>query len=75
MDDKKKKNQYLRILGIKIRKRRFEIDRTQEQIASTVDCNVAHYSEIERGIVNPSYLMIIRIANALLISPKDLMPE
>lgn len=75
MDDKKKNAQFLRLLGVKIRKRRFDMDYTQEQIAHVIECNATHYSEIERGIVNPSYLMIIRIAKALLISPKDLMPE
>lgn len=75
MDDKKKQAQLLRGLGIKLRKRRYEIDCTQEEISSVIDCNLSHYSEIERGKVNPSYIMIIRLAKALLLSPKDLMPE
>lgn len=75
MNDKKTQTLYLRQLGSKIRQRRFELDLTQEDIALEIECNAAHYSEIERGNVNPSYLMLIRLARGLNISPKDLMPE
>lgn len=75
MIDDKQQKLYLLKLGNKIRKRRFDMDMSQEEIALGIECNTSHFSEIERGKVNPSYIMIIRLAKALLISPKDLMPE
>lgn len=75
MKDKRKKPLVIRDLADKIRKRRFEIDLSQLEVSHRVDCNINSYGEIERGHVDPSFTMLIRIAKALLISPKDLMPE
>lgn len=74
MDDKAKKA-LLRKLGRKIKLKRVEQDLTQYELAEIIECNPSHLGHIERVQSEPSYTMIIRIAKALLISPKDLMPE
>lgn len=66
---------YLIKLSLRIRSRRMQLDLSQEKLAELVDCHVNHIARIERCIVNPSYLMIIRIARALELSPKELMPD
>jgi DNA-binding XRE family transcriptional regulator len=73
--DNKTKTALLRKLGHKIKVKRVEQDLTQVELAEIIDCNPSHLGHIERGQTEPSFTMIIRIAKALLISPKDLMPE
>lgn len=75
MENKKKRLHLLRLLANKIRLRRFELKMTQEKLAELSHCNVNSISRIERCESVASYIMIIKIANALLVSPKELMPE
>jgi len=72
MEDKK---YYIKKLSNQIRMRRFELHLSQEKLAELAECNVNHIGRMEREQVDPSFTMIIKIARALGISPKDLMPE
>ncbi len=73
--DKKKKQSLLRRLGHAIKVKRVDNQLTQYDLAEIIDSNPGHLGQIERGHVDPSFSMLIRIARALLMSPKDLMPE
>jgi transcriptional regulator with XRE-family HTH domain len=66
---------YIRDLSSVIRIRRSQLKLSQERLAELVDCHVNHIARIERSKVDPSYTMVIRIALALKLSPKDLMPD
>lgn len=57
-----------------IRLKRHELNISQEQMAELVDCHVNAIGRLERSEAVPSFFMILKIAKALGISPKDLMP-
>lgn len=57
-----------------IKIKRYELNFTQENLAEKVGCHPNAIGRIERGQSIPKYTMILKIANALKISPKDLMP-
>ena len=57
----------------KVRMRRHELRLTQEGLAESAE-NVNFVGGIERASRNPSLTSIIRLAKALKLSPKDLMP-
>lgn len=58
-----------------VRKRRHELELTQEELAERADFHVNYIGGIERGQRNPSLESIVLLARALKLSPKDLMPE
>jgi len=53
------------ILGREVRKRRHELDLSQEQLAELADLHWTYIGGIERGERNVSLLNIVRIAKAL----------
>jgi transcriptional regulator with XRE-family HTH domain len=55
----------LQLLGERIRARRLERGLTQERLAEMSDLHNNHISAIERGITNPTFLALLRIARAL----------
>lgn len=57
-----------------IRMKRHEKNISQEEMAELCNCHVNAIGRIERAEAVPSFIMILKIANALEISPKDLMP-
>ena len=57
-----------------VRIKRHELNMTQEGLSELIDCHVNALGRLERGQAIPSYLTILKIAKALNISPKDLMP-
>jgi transcriptional regulator with XRE-family HTH domain len=59
----------------KVRLRRYELGLTQEQLAERADFHVNYIGGIERGERNPSVESVVALANALEISPRELMPE
>jgi transcriptional regulator with XRE-family HTH domain len=61
--------------AIKIRNRRNKLGMTQEELADKADLHVNFIGGIERSTRNPSLTSIIRLARALGLSPKDLMPN
>lgn len=54
--------------------RRYAIGLTQLKLAEMVGCSLQAIGNLERGVANPSLIMIYRIAEALNISPRDLIP-
>jgi len=57
-----------------IRLKRHELNISQEEMAEIVDCHVNAIGRLERAQAVPSFLMILKIAKALGISPRDLFP-
>lgn len=69
-----KKNVLLQKFGWSIRMRRYALGMTQMKLAELIGCSLQALGNIERGQANSSLVMVYRIANALQISPKDLLP-
>ena len=70
-----RKDEQLKIIGEKIRKFRKAKKLTQEELA--LRCNDKEWSQIsrmERGLVNFSISYLLLVAEALEVSPKDLLP-
>lgn len=47
---------------------------TQMKLAELTECSLQAIGNIERGQANPSLIMVYRIADALEVSAKDLLP-
>lgn len=60
-------------IGKTIRKIREEKGITQEKLAFEAGLNRAYIGYIERGERNPSTETLVKIAQALKVSPKDLL--
>ncbi len=54
-----------KVIGSKIKERRQVLGIKQEEIATALDVNPSHISNIECGRVNPSLTALVRIANVL----------
>lgn len=59
----------------KVRRRRYELGLTQEELAERADFHVNYIGGIERAERNASITSIIALAKALEISPQRLLPE
>lgn len=75
MERKKIKNELLKALSKTIKSKRQNLNLTQEELAEKSGFHVNYIGGIERAQRNPSIDSLVRIARALGISPKDLMPE
>lgn len=64
----------LKELGQKIRKVRQSKGYSQDRMYLEAGFSRATMSRIERGLVNPTYITLTRIAETLNIGVKDLMP-
>ena len=62
-------------LGQKIKQLRKLRELTQEQVEEASGLSYKFIGEVERGTVNPSLDSLIRIATALNVSLKDLLPN
>lgn len=71
----RKKTSIRQAFGQKVRKRRLEMDITQEVLAELADLHPTYVGSVERGERNISLENIIALSKALKCSPKDLMPE
>ena len=60
-------------IGIRIRKRRKELELTQEQLAEKCDLSVTHMSHIETGSTKLSLPTLVRVANVLNTSLDELV--
>ncbi|MBM0743967.1 helix-turn-helix transcriptional regulator [Phormidium sp. CLA17] len=58
--------------GKAIRRRRRELDLSQEELAERAEMNRTYLSDVERGEVNPSLEIIDKLAGALGISVANL---
>ncbi len=57
----------------KIRKARKGLNKTQAAVAEMANISQTHYSSIENGKESPSIATLVRIADALGLSVKDLI--
>jgi transcriptional regulator with XRE-family HTH domain len=60
-------------LGGAIQAMREERDLSQEQLADEAGLHVTHLGGLERGVRNPSYTTLIRLAGALKVEPGELV--
>jgi transcriptional regulator with XRE-family HTH domain len=58
-----------RILGERIRDQRLKFALSQDDIANLAQMNVSNYGKIERGLSNPTFHTVVRIASVLGIDP------
>jgi len=58
-----------------IREERLAIALTQEQLAEKAGLHTTYISLLERGLRNPSLLVVEKIANALQVSMTDLVAK
>ncbi len=61
----KERNRALVTLGLNVRRRREELDLTQEKLAEKAELDQTYISGIERGLRNPGILNIAKLAKAL----------
>lgn len=60
-------------LGDAIRERREKLGLSQEALADAAGVHVTHLGGVERGVRNPNYSTLVRIAGALGLSPGALV--
>ena len=60
-------------LGNKIKKRRAELNLTQENLADKIEKDISHVGNIERGSSVPSLQMLVDICNTLFITPNEVL--
>ncbi|HEX9981975.1 MAG TPA: helix-turn-helix transcriptional regulator [Thermoanaerobaculia bacterium] len=65
----------LELLGRKIRERRLEKGLTQERLAELCEMHHNHISSVERGLTNPTFLALLRIARSLDTSVQQLLED
>lgn len=63
------------ILGRAVRSRRLELGLSQEKLAERAQLHWTYIGGIERGERNVSLINIVRIAEALSLTPSDLLKE
>lgn len=61
------------IVGKNVKKLRKEHGLSQEQLAFETDLHRTYISGIERGVRNPTVLILDRLAKALKVEPKELL--
>ncbi len=62
-----------RILGERVREQRLKFAISQDDVANLAGMNVSNYGKIERGLSNPTFHTVVRIAAVLGIDPGDLL--
>lgn len=63
----------LKLLGAEIRRRRLELELSQEELAALCDLHRTYIGSVERGERNISLQNIISIAHALKCKPSQLL--
>ena len=58
-----------RLLGERIRDQRIALAISQDDVANLAGINVTNYGKIERGLSNPAFYTILRIAVVLGVDP------
>jgi transcriptional regulator with XRE-family HTH domain len=64
-----------RILGERIRDRRTTLALSQEEIANLAGMNVSNFGKIERGLGNPNFHTLVRIASVLGVDAGTLIAQ
>lgn len=62
-----------RVVGRNVRRLRQERSLTQEQLAFEAEIDLTYLGGIERGKRNPSLMVIVRISQALKVSPSTIL--
>lgn len=62
----------LRILGSKLKTLRLNKNISQEKFAELTQLDRTYISGLERGLRNPSFLILEKLASALDVSPSEL---
>lgn len=65
--------QLLAVLAKNVRTSRKEMNLSQEELAFECDIDRTYISKVERGIANPSLLVLFKISNVLKVEIKDLI--
>ncbi len=65
----------LRKLGRRVRTLREAIGLSQEALADEAEVDRTYMSKIERGLANPSYTVLLKLAVALRVHPGRLFDE
>jgi transcriptional regulator with XRE-family HTH domain len=60
-------------VGLNVQKLRRDMKLSQEELAARAQVNQSYLSDIERGIRNPSIMVLDRIARALSADPEELL--
>lgn len=60
-------------LGEAIRRSREELALSQEDLADAADMHITHLGGLERGVRNPSYTTLLKLAKALRLEPGALV--
>jgi len=63
----------LRALGKRVRELRKERGYSQEKLAERAGIHENHVRRIEGGTANPSYVVLVKLAKALGVTPGELM--
>lgn len=64
----------IRKFSNKVRLRRYEMKLTQMKLSELTDSNINSIGKLERAEVDPTLSMAFRVASALQISLKELLP-
>jgi transcriptional regulator with XRE-family HTH domain len=67
------KSEATTLFGERVRMRREELELSQEDVATLAEMHVSDYGKLERGLVNPNFHTIIKVATALNIDPAKLV--
>lgn len=70
-----RKSAVLSALSAAIRRRRSALGLTQEDVAFQAGLSVRHYQSLESGALNPSYLVLRSVADALTIGISPLITD
>jgi len=62
-----------RLLGVRLRRRRRELELNQESVAHRAGLNVSNYARIDRGNGNPTFHTLIRLADVLSVEVGELL--
>lgn len=62
-----------RILGERVREHRQKFALSQDDVANLAGLNVSNYGKIERGLSNPTFHTVLRIASVLGVDPAVLV--
>ena len=58
-----------RVLGERVRDARLKHGLSQEDVANLASINVSNYGKLERGLANPTFHTLVRVASVLNVDP------
>lgn len=74
MEVLKKDLEVLQLFAKKVRLKRHELELTQAELAERANLDISYINKLENAKNNPSLLCMLKLAQALEISLKDLLP-